>query len=181
MAVEREDRDSRRLGRVLRHAAPVLQHALCQQPAVGRPDHADESGRRLQPTPTRPIRAATRSRRWRPAGRTSRSPPPVSTSTRRSTPRPTSLQQWNVGAQRQIADWLLTGSYLGNHSSHLWRATELNYAVFTPGATTATTNARRRLVLQEPRTRRVLRHDRDSSTTPAAPTITACCCRRSGG
>jgi hypothetical protein len=64
--------------------------------------------------------------------------------------RPTTLQQWNVGAQRQIAEWLLTGSYLGNHSSHLWRATELNYAVFTPGATTATTNARRRLVLKSP-------------------------------
>jgi hypothetical protein len=63
---------------------------------------------------------------------------------------PTSLQQWNVGAQRQVADWLLTASYLGNHSSHLWRATELNYAVFTPGATTATTNARRRLVLKNP-------------------------------
>ena len=64
--------------------------------------------------------------------------------------RPTTLQQWNLGAQRQIADWLVTASYLGNHSSHLWRATELNYAVFTPGATTATTNARRRLVLKNP-------------------------------
>jgi hypothetical protein len=63
---------------------------------------------------------------------------------------PTSLQQWNVGAQRQIGDWLLTGSYLGNHSSHLWRATELNYAVYSPGATTGTTNARRRLVLKNP-------------------------------
>ena len=64
--------------------------------------------------------------------------------------RPTTLQQWNLGAQRQIADWLVTASYLGNHSSHLWRATELNYAVFTPGATTVTTNARRRLVLKNP-------------------------------
>jgi Carboxypeptidase regulatory-like domain len=63
---------------------------------------------------------------------------------------PTSLQQWNVGAQRQVADWLLTASYLGNHSSHLWRATELNYAIYTPGATTATTNVRRRLVLKNP-------------------------------
>jgi len=63
---------------------------------------------------------------------------------------PTSLQQWNVGVQRQVSDWLLTASYLGNHSSHLWRATELNYAIFTPGATTATTNARRRLVLKNP-------------------------------
>ncbi len=64
--------------------------------------------------------------------------------------KPTTLQQWNIGAQHQLADWLLTASYLGNHSSHLWRATELNYAVYSPGATTATTNARRFLVLRNP-------------------------------
>ena len=64
--------------------------------------------------------------------------------------RPTSLQQWNVGAQRQVSEWLLTASYLGNHSNHLWRATELNYAIYSPGATTGTTNARRRLVLKNP-------------------------------
>ena len=63
---------------------------------------------------------------------------------------PTTLQQWNVGLQHQLGEWLLTGSYLGNHSSHLWRATELNYAVYSPGATTATTNARRFLVLRNP-------------------------------
>jgi hypothetical protein len=63
---------------------------------------------------------------------------------------PTSLQQWNIGVQRQIDDWLFTASYLGNHSSDLWRATELNYAIYSPGATTATTNARRRLVLKNP-------------------------------
>jgi len=63
---------------------------------------------------------------------------------------PTSLQQWNVGAQRQAGTWLITGSYLGNHSSHLWRATELNPAVYSVGATTATTNARRRLTLKNP-------------------------------
>ena len=63
---------------------------------------------------------------------------------------PTTLQQWNVGVQHQYGTWLLTASYLGNHSSHLWRATELNYAVYTPGATTGTTNARRVLVLRNP-------------------------------
>jgi hypothetical protein len=49
-----------------------------------------------------------------------------------------------------MGTWLFTTSYLGNHSSHLWRATEVNYAVYSPGATTATTNARRFLVLRNP-------------------------------
>ena len=64
--------------------------------------------------------------------------------------RATSLQQWNAGVQQQVGSWLLTASYLGNHSSHLWRATELNYAVYSSGATTATTNARRVLVQRNP-------------------------------
>src|SRR5213078_4911158 len=54
---------------------------------------------------------------------------------------------WNVSVQRQIGDWLVAASYLGNHSSHLWRATELNPAVFGPGAMTANANARRVLEL----------------------------------
>ena len=63
---------------------------------------------------------------------------------------PTSLQQWNVSVQRQFGDWLAAASYLGNRSVHLWRATELNPAVFSTGATTATTNTRRVLYLQNP-------------------------------
>jgi hypothetical protein len=61
--------------------------------------------------------------------------------------KPTTLQQWNVSVQRQMGDWLATVSYLGNHSSHLWRATELNPAVYSAGATTGTTNQRRVLYL----------------------------------
>jgi len=61
---------------------------------------------------------------------------------------PTSLQQWNVSVQRQFGDWLTSATYLGNHSTHLWRATELNPAVFGPGATTGNTNQRRTLILQ---------------------------------
>jgi hypothetical protein len=64
--------------------------------------------------------------------------------------RPTTLQQWNVSVQRQFGDWLVSASYLGNHSAHLWRATELNPAVFGPGATTANTPARRVLQLANP-------------------------------
>jgi len=63
---------------------------------------------------------------------------------------PTSLQQWNVSVQRQVGDWLGSVSYLGNHSSHLWRATELNPAVFGPGATIGNTPNRRTLYLQNP-------------------------------
>lgn len=61
---------------------------------------------------------------------------------------PTSLQQWNLSVQRQVKQWLLAVSYLGTKSTHLWRATELNPAVFGPGATTGNTNARRVLTLQ---------------------------------
>ena len=58
---------------------------------------------------------------------------------------PTTLHQWNISAQRMVKDWLLSATYLGNKSVNLWRATELNPAVFGPGATTGNTNARRRL------------------------------------
>src|SRR5262249_55359823 len=61
---------------------------------------------------------------------------------------PTSLQQWNVSVQRQWGDWMTSASYLGNRSLHLWRATELNPAVYGPGATTANTNQRRVLYLE---------------------------------
>jgi len=61
--------------------------------------------------------------------------------------RPTQLQQWNLSVQKQLGDWLLGATYLGTHSAHLWRATELNPAVFGPGATTGNTNQRRVLYL----------------------------------
>ena len=63
---------------------------------------------------------------------------------------PTALQQWNVSVQRQVGDWMLSTTYLGNRSINLWRATELNPAVFVPGATTGNTNARRLLIRQNP-------------------------------
>ncbi|HYU77933.1 MAG TPA: carboxypeptidase regulatory-like domain-containing protein [Vicinamibacterales bacterium] len=63
---------------------------------------------------------------------------------------PTALHQWNVSAQRQFGEWLVAASYLGNHSVHLWRATELNPAVYGPGATTGNTNQRRVLIRQSP-------------------------------
>jgi hypothetical protein len=63
---------------------------------------------------------------------------------------PTSLQQWNLSVQRELGGWLVAASYLGSHSSHLWRVLELNPAVFGPGATTGNTNQRRVLFRQNP-------------------------------
>ena len=45
----------------------------------------------------------------------------------------TVLHQWNLSVQRQFGDWLFGGSYLGNHTSHLWLGTELNPAVYSAG------------------------------------------------
>jgi len=64
--------------------------------------------------------------------------------------KPTVLSQWNVSAQRQVGDWMLAATYLGNKSKNLWRATELNPAVFGAGATTGNTNQRRVLIQKNP-------------------------------
>ncbi|HXP85491.1 MAG TPA: carboxypeptidase regulatory-like domain-containing protein [Bryobacteraceae bacterium] len=82
---------------------------------------------------------------------------------------PTYLHQWNLSVQRQVGtNWLVTANYLGNSTIHLMTAAELNPAVFLgtgpctiPGpngtvnsypvcSTTANTNQRRRLYLQNP-------------------------------
>ena len=139
------------MGRLLRHAASVLQYALRQQPAVGRSDY--DLPIRLAVSPIR-IRDIAGGNPFpgveHQDGRRSRSRPfGVYVNTPLHT-QPTALQQWNVSVQRQVGDWLASASYLGNHSSHLWRATELNPAVFGPGATTGNANARRVLSLANP-------------------------------
>jgi hypothetical protein len=56
----------------------------------------------------------------------------------------TYLQQWNLSFQRQIgSNLMLSATYLGNQGVHFYTATELNPAVYGPGATLANTNARR--------------------------------------
>jgi Carboxypeptidase regulatory-like domain/TonB dependent receptor len=58
------------------------------------------------------------------------------------------LQQWNLSIQKQIgANWLVSGSYLGNSTIHLWAEAPINAAVNVPGATTSNTNQRRVLYL----------------------------------
>jgi len=74
------------------------------------------------------------------------------------------VHQWNLSLQRQIGvDWLVSASYLGNHTVHLWSTQPFNPAVFIPGgpctlngvtynpcSSTANTDQRRRLVLENP-------------------------------
>jgi len=86
--------------------------------------------------------------------------------------RPTYLNQWNLSVQRQIGtNWLVTANYVGNNTVHLWTGNAANPAIFLglgpctlpngpSGAlvtttyatcsTTANTNARRLLTLQNP-------------------------------
>ena len=77
----------------------------------------------------------------------------------------TYVEQWNLTVERQVGkDWLFKGSYLGNQMIHLFSETELNPATFLGlGAcningtnfavcsSTATTNQRRKLNLQDPK------------------------------
>jgi hypothetical protein len=66
--------------------------------------------------------------------------------------------QWNVSYQRQFAkDWMASVSYLGNKTTHVWLAADLNHATYIPGncgsvpcSTTGNTNQRRLLYLARP-------------------------------
>ncbi len=80
----------------------------------------------------------------------------------------TAITQWNLSVQRQLGtDWLVSTSYLGSQSSHLWALQQLNPAVYIPGtclagqfgltaagacSTTANTNQRRVLYLENQNT-----------------------------
>jgi hypothetical protein len=69
--------------------------------------------------------------------------------------KPSYTQTWNLSVEKQLGrDWVLTTSYLGNHSLHFGGGNELNPAVYIPGtcgsaacSTTSNTNARRKLTL----------------------------------
>ena len=54
------------------------------------------------------------------------------------------MTQWNISYQRQFSgNWLATVSYIGNKTTHLWLAQDLNYSIYGPGASTANTTQRR--------------------------------------
>jgi len=82
-------------------------------------------------------------------------------------PKPTYVANWNVTYQRQLpANWLVSISYLGNKTTHLWSDRgEVNPAIYIPGncvagqygltapgpcSTTSNTPFRRRLYLANP-------------------------------
>jgi hypothetical protein len=71
--------------------------------------------------------------------------------------KPTYMDQWSVSYQREFADWLFSGTYLGNKTTHLWLGTEEDPAVYIPGtcsgkpcSSTSNTNQRRVLYLENP-------------------------------
>jgi len=49
---------------------------------------------------------------------------------------PMYLQQWNLSIQHQLGNWLFSGSYLGNKTTHLPTAYEANPAVYFAGTST---------------------------------------------
>jgi hypothetical protein len=77
-----------------------------------------------------------------------------------------STGSWNLNLQRQVgSDWILSASYLGSKTTHLWTAKPINPATFVPGncqagqygltapgpcSTTANLDARRRFTLERP-------------------------------
>ena len=65
--------------------------------------------------------------------------------------KPPYFDQWNVSVQRQVgAAWMVSANYLESRGHRLPVGDQLNPAVFSPGATTATTNQRRLLSLLNP-------------------------------
>ena len=75
---------------------------------------------------------------------------------------PTTSQQWDLAVQKQFGtDWVVSATYLGNRTTHLWLGRDTNSAVYIPGnctsggvtaacSTTSNINQRRKLYLLNP-------------------------------
>ena len=44
----------------------------------------------------------------------------------------TTVYSWNLSLQRQISDWLLSATYMGTQTAHLWVSEQLNPALIVP-------------------------------------------------
>ncbi|MGA2261665.1 MAG: carboxypeptidase regulatory-like domain-containing protein, partial [Acidobacteriota bacterium] len=63
--------------------------------------------------------------------------------------KPPYMVQWSLSYQRQFGNsWMASATYLGNKTTHVWAPEDMNPAVYN--GTSATTNLRRRLYLQNP-------------------------------
>lgn len=64
--------------------------------------------------------------------------------------KPTYMVQWSLSYQRQLGgNWMASATYLGNKTTNVWVAEDINPAVYIPGSK-ASTNLRRPLYLQNP-------------------------------
>ena len=119
-------------GRVLRHAAPVLQHPFANNPPWGAQiTLSNPAG--AGPIPTRPIR-----RQSFPALNTGWETQPFPAfGVYVNAPMDINPTRCSSGTSaRSVSSATMPSTtYLGNKSTHLWRATELNPAVFGPART----------------------------------------------
>lgn len=71
---------------------------------------------------------------------------------------PTQMTQWDLTYQRQLSNnWMVSATYIGNKTSHVWVGSEQDPAVYIPGScngkpcsTVANTNQRRLLYVENP-------------------------------
>ncbi|OFV91240.1 MAG: hypothetical protein A3H28_13385 [Acidobacteria bacterium RIFCSPLOWO2_02_FULL_61_28] len=57
------------------------------------------------------------------------------------------MSSWNLSVQRQFGpDWVVSASYIGNASRHVWTYRSLNHAVYIPGSSTVGNTAARRVL-----------------------------------
>jgi Carboxypeptidase regulatory-like domain len=74
-----------------------------------------------------------------------------------------STGSWNLAVQRQVGSWILSGSYIGTKTTHIWTAKPINPATYfpqascvlngvnyTPCSSAANIDARRRFTLERP-------------------------------
>jgi hypothetical protein len=55
--------------------------------------------------------------------------------------RPTYVQQWNLSIDKQFgSNWMVSASYLGNRTNHLWLGYDANAPVFIPGSDCSSSN-----------------------------------------